>query len=106
MPFPQQMLRPLTHEQIDALPPGRYGVYGLLSEAGEYIYIGSGVIRTHLLALVDGAVPRISERAPTDWVEWVLPARATTSIAILPHLEDRQRELVEEYSPACNVAAE
>ncbi len=102
MPFPQQRPRPFTREGVEALRLGRFGVYGLLSDVGEYIYIGSGDVRTHLLAHLDGVMPSVTERRPVSWVEWTLEARASWKIALLPALENRQRELIEEYSPRCN----
>ncbi len=103
MPFSQQRARPFIRAQVDALGEGRYGVYGLLSDDGEYIYIGSGDIHAHLLAHLDGILPCVSERQPTSFVEWIPEADlSVTMIAALPSLEKRQQELIEEYSPPCN----
>lgn len=103
MPFPQQRARPFIRAQVDALSEGRYGVYGLVSEAGEYIYIGSGDIHAHLLAHLDGILACVTERQPTSFVEWLPEVDVSaTTITALPNLEKRQQELIEEYSPPCN----
>lgn len=91
MPFVQQISRAFTRENIEALKPNQFGVYGLLKQ-GTWIYIGKGDIRDRLLKHFDGDNPCISIAQPTHWVDEVI--HGDSSI--------REKQLILELRPICN----
>ena len=90
MPFPQQDPRPFTRAGIEALNPNQLGVYGIFKQ-GQWIYIGKGDIRERLLDHLNGDNPCITRYVPTHFV-----AEITTN------MDERERQLIMEFQPACN----
>ena len=90
MPFPPQIPRELTRENIEAVPPGTIGCYGLVRE-DACIYIGKGDIRARLLAHLEGDNFCITLHRPTHWVD-----------VIDVDIDLEELELVRELRPRCN----
>ena len=90
MPFPEQTTKNYTRQRIEQLSPNQSGVYGIY-KTNHWIYIGSGYIRARLLAHYNGDNPCITREQPTHWVD-----------VLTPNYIAREKELIQEYSPACN----
>jgi hypothetical protein len=92
MPFPKQALRAFTRQNIEAVTPGQTGVYGLFRDS-TWVYVGKGDVRERLLAHLDGDNPCITRQRPTHWVGELVNGDPTK----------REKELILECSPSCNV---
>jgi hypothetical protein len=92
MPFTQQVARLFTRENIEAINPDQYGVYGLFKE-GSWVYIGKGDIRNRLLGHFNGDNPYIVQAVPTHWVD---------EVCIDPVMSLREKQLIIECKPMCN----
>jgi len=90
MPFLEQTPRLYTRSAIESVNPGQMGVYGILKR-GAWIYVGSGDIRTHMLAHFHGDNPSINRETPRYWVSEI-----TTGYI------EREKELIVELTPVCN----
>ena len=90
MPFPQQTPRVFSKANIEAIPPGQMGVYGLFRQ-NQWVYVGSGDIRARLLSHLSGDNPCITKMQPTHWVDEV------TSDYV-----NREKQLIAELTPSCN----
>ena len=90
MLFPQQTPWSYTRADIERLTLDQMGVYGIYRE-NRWVYVGSGDMRTRLLAHVSGDNLCIKREQPTHWVGEV------TSDYVR-----RGRELILEMDPACN----
>ena len=91
MPFPKQDPRPYTKANVEILTPGQMGVYGLFRPQ-QWVYVGSGDIRARLLSHLNGDNACITRSQPTFWV-----AELTRGY------REREKELIRECSPTCNV---
>jgi hypothetical protein len=91
MPFPQQTPHQFTRLSVEALKPGQVGVYGLFRE-GAWVYIGSGDIRSRLLAHLNGDNPLILAEKPTHWVEVLVRGDPVPT----------EKVLTMECNPLCN----
>ena len=92
MPFVQQTPRLFSRQNIETLNPGQVGVYGLFTQ-GSWVYVGKGDIRQRLLDHLNGDNPCITRQAPTHWVDEVTPRDPSV----------RERQLILEFQPACNL---
>ncbi len=90
MPFPSQDTRIFNRANIERLTPNQDGVYGLL-KTGILIYIGKGDIRQRLLDHLNGDIPCITREHPTHWVD-----------EVTSNMDERERQLILEFSPICN----
>lgn len=93
MPFPSQPPRPFTFKEVESLPAGVRGCYGLFNEEG-CVYVGKGNLRARLLAHLKGGMSEeahcIRRHAPT----WFL-CEETENFVV------RHMGLVVEYQPFC-----
>jgi hypothetical protein len=92
MPFPPQIPRELTRENVEMLAPGTVGCYGLFT-GDACIYIGKGDLRARLLAHLEGDNYCVRLHRPTHWVDVI------TGYA---HADAEERQLVRELMPRCN----
>jgi hypothetical protein len=83
-------LAPFTRETIERLDPKVTGVYGLF-RGDVCIYVGSGNLRTRLLAHLNGDLPG-STAAPPDKV----------TVEVTAQYVERERALVERLKPIAN----
>ena len=90
MPFLQQTPRVFNKEDVEALFPDQFGVYGLY-DANNWIYVGKGDIRTRLLAHLNDDNPCITRNSPTHYVT-----------EVTANADQREKELILEYDPVCN----
>jgi hypothetical protein len=90
MPFHHEF-RPYTKAEIEGLNPNQNGVYGLF-RGNMAMYIGSGDIRTRLLAHLNGDNPCIIQEKPNQW----------TGETFCGGITRREGELIQEYRPICN----
>ena len=93
MPFPQQPPRGFTRQNIEAITPGQYGVYGLFKQS-VWVYVGKGDIRTRLLRHLDGDNPCINRQGPTHWVD-----------CVTNDMDTQEKRLILELTPTCNQRA-
>jgi hypothetical protein len=94
MPFLPQTPRPLTPESVGTLRPGQRGCYGLLRQNGsgiEWIYVGKGLLRKHLLAMIEKSPACITSRGATHFVAEAMENPAP-----------RAHQLIQELKPLCN----
>ena len=90
MPFVQQTSKPFTRVNIEALRPNQMGVYGLF-KTNRWVYVGSGDIRSRLLAHFNGDNSCIIREQPTYWVD-----------EVTANYIQREKDLILELSPPCN----
>ncbi len=90
MPFAQQQPRLFNQFNIEAIRGTPMGVYGIYRQ-GQWIYVGSGDIRTRLLAHLNGDNSCITNQRPTHYVDEVTPQYIA-----------REKELILELTPICN----
>ena len=90
MSFLEQTPRLYTRSAIESVNPGQMGVYGILKR-GAWIYVGSGDIRTRMLAHFHGDNPDINRETPRYWVS-----------EITTRYIEREKELIVEHTPVCN----
>jgi hypothetical protein len=90
MPFPKQTSRPYTKADVESLPTGRDGCYGIFKK-DVWIYVGKGDIRTRLLAHLNGDTPCIARWNPTHYV-----------IEVTAGMDGREKTLIRELNPECN----
>ena len=93
MPFPNQVPRPFTRENILLLDANLTGCYGIFraGNPGLWIYVGKGAIRQRLLDHFGGDNPCILQHNPTHWVA------ATGAGAV-----NLEKGLILELGPVCN----
>lgn len=91
MPFVQQTPRVFTRQNVEALNPNQFGVYGLFRQ-GVWVYVGKGDIRQRLLNHLNGDNPCISRERPTHWVDEVISGDPS----------EREKQLIQELTPVCN----
>jgi hypothetical protein len=91
MPFPDQQPRPFTKPEVQKLHVGQRGCYGLFNSS-VWIYVGMGDIRSRLLAHLNGDDSCITQWAPTHFVQ-----------EITTNMDEREKELIRELSPKCNM---
>ena len=91
MPFAQQDPRVFTRQNVEALRPSQFGVYGLFSQ-GEWIYVGKGDIRQRLLDHLNGDNRCIALHRSTHWVDEVITGDPSR----------REQQLILELQPICN----
>jgi hypothetical protein len=89
MPF-NGRVRPFTLLDLELLPVARMGVYGLFRE-GQWIYIGSGDIRSRLMAHFHGDNHAILAEKPTHYIA-----------ENAQDYEAREKQLLREIHPLCN----
>jgi hypothetical protein len=93
MPFPDQPRRPFAREEIERLPAGARGVYGLFDAEG-CVFVGKGNLRERLLGHLKGGFLEearcIRRHAPTYWL-----CEETEQFVV------RHMGLVVEYQPRC-----
>lgn len=92
MPFVSQNPRAFTKQNVEALNPNQYGVYGIYRQS-QWIYIGKGDIRTRLLNHLGGDNPCILRAGPTHWVD---------ELHVEPAMSAREKQLILECNPSCN----
>ncbi len=92
MSFVSQIPRVLTKQNVEALIPNQYGVYGIFRN-NQWIYVGKGDIRKRLLEHLNGDIPSILNMRPTHWVDEVCSD---------PQMSIREKELILELKPLCN----
>jgi len=90
MPFPQQIPRAFTRENIEAIPFGKMGCYGLF-RLHMWVYVGKGDIRARLRDHSNDVNPCITRERPTHWVDVV-----TTDY------DNEEKRLIVELKPVCN----
>ena len=90
MPFPNQVPKPFTRENVLNLRPGQMGCYGLFRQ-GEWVYVGKGDIRQRLLDHLNGDNPCITLKGPTHWMD-----------VVTAYYDDLERQLIAELQPTCN----
>lgn len=90
MPFAQQNPRLFNQFNIEAINGNPNGVYGIFRQ-GQWIYVGSGDIRTRLLAHLNGDNSCITNQKPTHYVD-----------EVTQQYKAREKELILELSPVCN----
>lgn len=90
MGFPAQQARPFTRQQVEALNPNQFGVYGIYNARG-CLYVGKGDVRTRLLAHLGGDIPCITMNGPSYWLD-----------EVTSNMDLRERELILELRPSCN----
>jgi len=91
MPFVQQSPRVFSRQNIEAINPNQFGVYGLFRQ-GVWIYVGKGDIRKRLLDHLNGDNPLITKAQPTHWVDEVIVGDPSA----------REKQLIVELQPICN----
>ncbi len=91
MPFLQQPIRSFTRTGISEFNPNQYGVYGIFNQ-DRWIYIGKGDIRKRLLAHLNGDNPCILKAKPTHFVA-----------EVTQYADAREKQLIQEMKPSCNV---
>jgi len=91
MPF-QNEFRPYTRSSVESLDLNQNGVYGIF-RGNIAVYIGSGDIRTRLLAHLNGDNACIIRENPNQWTGEVYKSGDLTK---------REGELIREYDPICN----
>lgn len=94
MPFATQTPRAFNRQNIEALNTNQSGVYGIFKQ-GVWVYVGKGDIRQRLLDHLNGDNPCILRQIPTHWVAEVIPNQTP--------MNNRERELILELNPACNM---
>jgi len=92
MPFIKQAPRAFNRQNVEALNPNQFGVYGIFRQ-GRWIYIGKGDIRQRLLDHLNGDSPSILAAQPTHWVDEVCDD---------PVMSNREKQLIIELNPLCN----
>jgi hypothetical protein len=92
MPFAQQTSRVYTKQNVEALHPDQFGVYGIFRQ-GCWIYVGKGDIRKRLLDHLNGDKPCILAAQPTHWVD---------EVCTDPIMSNREKQLILESQPLCN----
>ena len=91
MPFNNDRPWLFDRQAIESFDSGQTGVYAIYN-ARAWIYIGRGDIRQRLLDHLDGDVPGINTHAPTHFRAEVTDDSIT-----------REKQLLREYMPACNL---
>jgi hypothetical protein len=93
VPFPEQSRRPFVAEEIERLPPGCRGVYGLFNETG-CVFVGKGNLRERLLSHLKSGFTEearcVRQSAPTFFL-----FEETENFVV------RHMGLVVEYAPKC-----
>lgn len=92
MPFIQQTPRLYTRQNVEAITPNQFGVYGIFRQ-DRWIYVGKGDIRKRLLEHLNGDNPSILAARPTHWVD---------ELCIDPAMSTREKQLIVECNPLCN----
>lgn len=92
MPFRNRIYRPFTREDIESLRKNQNGIYALFN-GKTVIYIGSGDLRECLLGHLNGDNKCITQNDPDRWLGKVFTEDPSA----------RKQELIEEYSPVCNL---
>lgn len=92
MAFVKQTPRAFNREGIEWLDPGQTGVYGLFRK-GVWVYVGKGDIRQRLFDHLNGDNPCITRENPTSWVAEKISGDPSA----------RERELILELDPICNI---
>ena len=90
MPFPKQTPRAFTQAGVLSLDVGQQGCYGLY-ESNTWVYVGKGDLRERLLTHLKGENPCIVLRRPTHYV-----------IVVTSDMDNEEKRLIRELSPACN----
>lgn len=101
MPLPEQALNEFTRERVERHRPGQPGVYALFTAEQRCVYVGSGDIRSRLLAHLDERDTCIASHRPTHWIERPLLLTYKTAVALIPDLDRRALELIDELDPLC-----
>lgn len=91
MTFPPQKPQPFERAAVAGLRAGVVGCYGLFHRE-RWVYIGTGDIRSRLLAHLDGDRPWLADDEPTHWV-----------VIETPEYETAARDLVVACAPSCIV---
>lgn len=92
MSFVRQTPRVFTNQNIEALNPNQYGVYGIFKQS-QWIYVGKGDIRQRLLDHLNGDDLCILQFSPTHWVG---------ELCTDPTMSIREKQLIVELNPLCN----
>jgi hypothetical protein len=92
MPFRNLVYRPFTVEDVEKLKKNQQGIYALF-RGKTVIYIGRGDIRKCLLAHLRGNNACIDANKPDRWLGRLFEEDPS----------HRLKELIEEYSPICNL---
>jgi len=91
MTFPPQNPMEFTRPTVVALRPNQFGVYGLFRQ-GLAVYVGKGDIRQRLLDHLEGDNSCITSQAPTHFL-----------IEVTSDMDARERQLILELQPFCNL---
>jgi hypothetical protein len=91
MPFPPQNPAEFTRVRAEAIRFNQFGVYGLFRQ-GLAVYVGKGDIRQRLLDHLDGDNSCITSQAPTHFL-----------IEVTSDMDARERQLILELQPFCNL---
>jgi hypothetical protein len=90
---------PLARSSVEQrVVPGTLGVYALYKNPGRFplwVFVGKGYVRAHLLAHLTGNPRYVAREGPTHF--WFEP------IPDFERVEERERELIRQLSPTCNV---
>lgn len=93
MPFPDQPRRPFVREEIERLPQGSRGVYGLFNEEG-CVFVGKGNLRERLLGHLKAGFAEESRCIRQHGPSYFL-CEETENFVV------RHMGLVVEYGPKC-----
>ncbi len=93
MPFPGQPRRPFAAGEIERLPPGKRGVYGLFNEEG-CIFVGKGNLRERLLLHLKPGYTEEARCVRNSAPAWFMIEETENFVV-------RHMGLVVEYRPKC-----
>lgn len=93
MPFPDQARRSFAAAEIERLPPGKRGVYGLFNDAG-CVFVGKGNLRERLLLHLKSGYTEEAHCVRKNAPAWFLIEETENFIV-------RHMGLVVEYAPRC-----
>lgn len=92
---------PLARSSVEQLViPGTLGVYALYKNPGRFplwVFVGKGYVRAHLLAHLNGNPRCVTRERPTHFSFEPIPD--------FERVEERERELIRQLNPTCNVLA-
>jgi hypothetical protein len=91
VPFNDGNAKPFNRPTIMLLAPNQTGCYGLFNLTG-CVYVGRGDIRQRLLDHLNGDNSCITRHNPTYWLH-----------EVTWNDEARERQLILEYQPTCNL---
>ncbi len=92
MPF-QGDNRPFSRKDVMAFPGFRPGVYGIFKDNTALFVGNSGDIKARMLRHVNNDNPNITASGPNLWMAEIMAGAGQAKI------EERQKQLIDEYKP-------